>query len=276
LVHLICLRCNATNAADAKFCSACGAGLVRKFCPTCHAITDVASHFCQACGAALPELKLEPVAARTASVPSLTDEVLTASAHVRESAAPRFGSLVQMPAQLPMRTQPAVPAQVAMPLRAMDALLRTHRMPILLATGGAIAMAVAFWGWPRSEPASASAREPARAVAATEALAMAETTALAASQVDARPQVDEPQPRNEVATNIDTPKPMVRTKESVGGASRRPAPPPASTQEAARPAPVARPVATPDKPRSATPPPDCTPQAYALGLCAPGATLAGR
>jgi hypothetical protein len=276
LVHLICLRCNATNAADAKFCSACGAGLVRKFCPTCHAVTDVASHFCQACGAALPELKLEPVAARPLSVPSLTDEVLTASADGRESAAPRFGSLVQMPAQLPARMRPTVPTQAAMPPRAMDSLLRTHRMPILLATGGAIAMAVAFWGWPRSEPASASAREPARTVAATAALAMAETTALAASQADARPQVDEPQPRNDVAATLDTPKPVVRSNESAGGAPRRPAQPTASTQDAARPAPVARAVATQDKPRSATPPPDCTPQAYALGLCAPGAALAGR
>ena len=30
MIHLICLRCNRANASEAKFCSECGAGLLRK------------------------------------------------------------------------------------------------------------------------------------------------------------------------------------------------------------------------------------------------------
>ena len=54
LVHLICLRCNRPNVAEAKFCVECGAGLLRKFCGVCHSVNDAESHFCQSCGASLP------------------------------------------------------------------------------------------------------------------------------------------------------------------------------------------------------------------------------
>ena len=76
LVHLICLRCNRANAADSKFCSECGAGLLRKFCNECHAVNDAESHFCQSCGAVLPappSVSPAPSAPPPGEVPDLTD-----------------------------------------------------------------------------------------------------------------------------------------------------------------------------------------------------------
>jgi hypothetical protein len=115
LVHLICLRCNRANAADSKFCSECGAGLLRKFCNDCHAVNDAESQFCQSCGAALPLQPFAPPAASappSGKVPDLTDvafpepdepgHLVSAPLHVDTAA------IVAAPPQLP-----ALPTEMA-------------------------------------------------------------------------------------------------------------------------------------------------------------------
>jgi hypothetical protein len=53
VIALVCLHCNHSNLADANFCSACGAGLLRRLCPSCHVANGVGAQFCHACGVRL-------------------------------------------------------------------------------------------------------------------------------------------------------------------------------------------------------------------------------
>lgn len=50
-VRLRCHKCNADNEADAKFCSQCGAALLKtKPCPQCGELNDPDARFCDNCG----------------------------------------------------------------------------------------------------------------------------------------------------------------------------------------------------------------------------------
>ena len=51
-----CHKCNQLNAAAAKFCSQCGAALLKtKACPSCGELNDPDSKFCDNCGSAFSE-----------------------------------------------------------------------------------------------------------------------------------------------------------------------------------------------------------------------------
>lgn len=51
---LSCPKCQATNEADARFCSQCGAELPReRSCPACSAVNTADARFCDQCGEAL-------------------------------------------------------------------------------------------------------------------------------------------------------------------------------------------------------------------------------
>ena len=54
MIALVCLHCNHSNLDDAKYCSKCGAGLLRRLCPSCHVANGGDSQFCQDCGFRLP------------------------------------------------------------------------------------------------------------------------------------------------------------------------------------------------------------------------------
>ncbi len=46
-----CHKCNANNDAEAKFCSQCGAALLKtRECPQCGELNDPDAHFCDNCG----------------------------------------------------------------------------------------------------------------------------------------------------------------------------------------------------------------------------------
>ncbi len=48
-----CLKCNAINQAEAKFCDQCGFALQKtKACPTCQELNDPDAKFCDNCGGA--------------------------------------------------------------------------------------------------------------------------------------------------------------------------------------------------------------------------------
>lgn len=60
MIALVCIHCNHSNLSDAKFCSGCGAGLLRRLCPRCHVANGLDAHFCLDCGTKLPEPELRP------------------------------------------------------------------------------------------------------------------------------------------------------------------------------------------------------------------------
>jgi hypothetical protein len=291
LVHLICLRCNRANAADSKFCSECGAGLLRKFCNECHAVNDAESHFCQSCGAALsapPSVPPAPFAPPSGEVPDLTDVAYLEPDEPRHlvSAPMQFpsGPIVAVPTQMP-----TLPAETAS--RVGRAPTSAYRAPILLGVGGVAAMLFAALLWPRSEspsapsgaapargPATISARQGTAGVSAVPALT--EAAAPAAKPASAS---SDDEPRHEAAV-APMPPPSGPAKEPEGTRARRapadwilavhppaagPAKKPASAGERVR-APPTQP-----RPRPAAPP-ECTPQVDALGLCEPGTKLTGR
>jgi ribosomal protein L40E len=280
LVHLICMRCNHANEAGAKFCGECGTGLLRRFCRQCHAVNDAASHFCQSCGLALPDSHStpQPTVPLQAEVPRLTDVAFVDPGEV--PAAPSGavmpldgGKLIQIPAHVPALA-------TAAPAGGKREAARIYRAPILLAAGGALAMAGAVWLWPSGERADPAAHRPMPRSTSAAAVPMTAGVPqpVAASESDVLGRADEALSRADAMTAA-APQPIARIKEAANIGPRRP---PAETRPAARAAaveeaaPVTRAVTRPAAPRAATPAPACTPQADALGLCAPGAKPEGR
>jgi ribosomal protein L40E len=301
LIHLICLRCNRANAPEAKFCSECGAGLLRKFCSRCRAINDAESHFCQSCGEALPVQPSVPHAAPTrppAIVPDLTDvydepdepaTALHASApdsrwrHEAQSDEPvRDEPVSDEPVEnAPVQDAPVSdrPMVISQPPRiAPMAVAASHRTVLFGFVGGA-ALLLAALLWSHSEQPSSSAEVPGPAAPSVAA-------ATGPATIDAAPAQPAP-----AAAASDT---AMRSGTSAGAGASVPAP----AKEAGKPqerrlAPeaqiAAQPPAAGPAPRAAverrpivrsaqppTPPADCTPQVDALGLCAPGANVADR
>ena len=290
LVHLICLRCNRANAAESKFCSECGAGLLRKFCSECHAVNDAESHFCQSCGAALsapPSVPPAPSAPPAGEVPDLTDVAYLEPdepAH-RVSAPAQFysGPIVAMPPQMP-----ALPAETMPGVN--RALTSAHRTPILLGFGGVATVLFAALLWPsREAPSAASDAAPARGPSSISAgQGTAGETAMPALTEAAVPLAPPASasgdvPRHEAVVVPLPPRSSPATEQDATQARRAPADwilaahPPASGL-AKKPAPaVERPRAPPTQPRPrAVAAPECTPQVDALGLCEPGAKVTGR
>jgi len=279
LVHLICLRCNRANPSDARFCSQCGAGLLRRFCSECHAINDAESHFCMSCGAALstqPPLPAAAPASLPSDVPELTD---VAIAGADETPLP---TLTAVPAQVaddaaslqliavgPPPAMPAGPRQVA-------------RAPLLFGFGGMAVMLVAAALWSRpAHHAPAVDADPPAAVASplprAAIVAPAASTAQAGpAPVAALPAADK-QPTDVIVPMTTRPaakeaKPAAR---DAGPDALLAARPPAAGPPR-RAAPEPRMPERPAKPPRAVPAAECTPQVDALGLCAPGTTVTGR
>jgi hypothetical protein len=280
LVHLICMRCNHANEAGAKFCGECGTGLLRRFCRECHAVNDAASHFCQSCGLALPDAPPtpQPSGPIPLEVPRLTDVAFldpgdAAAAPLHAVLPADGGALVQLPPR-------ATALATETPVSGKREAVRIYRAPLLLAAGGALAMVGAVWLWPKSEPAPPAAqRSVARAMsAAAVPVAVPVPQALAASGSDSLGRADDALSRADAATAAD-PLPIARIKEAANIGPRRPATeskPAARAGASEEAAPVARSGPRPaPAPRPAAPAPRCTPQVYALGLCAPGARPEG-
>ncbi|MBE7419160.1 MAG: zinc ribbon domain-containing protein [Ideonella sp.] len=296
--------------AEARFCSECGAALLRRFCPVCHAVNEADSHFCQSCGASLPT---SPAAHAPApmpppdSIPSLTDVAFLepGAPGLATAVAPPepAGVVMALPPQLPTVTHAAKAPKVEPKL--------LYRVPALLGVGGVAALLVAVVWWPRLEPRVQQPEPaPAREAAAPPAIAEAalptarETVSTSAHGANGRgaaaaalPVVGEaaakPAPP---ASAINTPTGSTTTVASPQAPAiarsgdkamprRSPAeviiavqPPPAAPADrrAARPVPKPAPT-TPAAPATpAAPTYECTPQVDALGLCAPGAKVSGR
>jgi len=67
-VTVQCVECNHENRDEARFCTACGASLMRQ-CPACGAIPQAQASFCDACGASLKN-----IATPAAQDPPSTDD----------------------------------------------------------------------------------------------------------------------------------------------------------------------------------------------------------
>ena len=290
MVHLICLRCNRANAPDAKFCSECGAGLLRKFCNECHAVNDADSHFCQSCGATLSAPpSVPPVLSATppGEMPDLMDvaNLEPDQRRHRVSAPEPFysGPIVAVPPQMvPLPTE-TVPGVAKAPISA-------YRMPALLGLGSAAMMLFAALLWPRSEPPSApsDASPEQGASSVSTGQGTAGVTSVPAPTEAAVPQAQPASassdvPQHEVAVT-PLPPPSGLAKEPDKSQPRRSPvevilavqPPAAGTAKKPAPA-VERLRAPPTQPRPRpAAPPECTPQVDALGLCEPGANVSGR
>jgi ribosomal protein L40E len=282
LIHLICLRCNRANAPEAKFCSECGAGLLRKFCGRCRVINDAESHFCQSCGEALPAQSSVPPApppTPPAVVPDLTD------VYADFDAAPRQVAASPPHIQWADETKGALPVLVTEPAWNTAAAALPSRRTVLFGFVGGAAVLLAVLLWARSDHAGAPP------VDALVSAAPAMTTPASAAAVVAVPA---PAPTWPSAA-LDGAATPPESAGSTSAAARPPATPPqASKTPERRLAPealiAAQPPAAGPAPRNATPerrpvtrsapPPspalECTPQVDALGLCVPGAKVADK
>jgi ribosomal protein L40E len=290
LVHLICLRCNRANAPDAKFCSACGAGLLRKFCNECHAINDAESHFCQSCGATLsapPSVPPAPFATPPGEVPDLTEVAYLAPYERRHlvSAPAQFdsGPIVAVPPEMVPLSTETVPGVAKAPILA-------YRIPALLGLGSVALMVLAALQWPRTESPSApsdaaSAQESSSVSAGRGTAGVTSMPALTEADVPlAKPaSASSDMPQHEAAVTRLPPPSGPAKEPDKSQATRSPVeeilavqPPAAGT--AKKPAPAGERLRAPPtqpRPRPAAPP-ECTPQVDALGLCEPGANVSGR
>ena len=267
LVHLICLRCNRANAPDAKFCSACGAGLLRKFCSECHAVNDAESHFCQSCGATLsapPSMPPVLCATQPGEMPDLIDIANLKPDQRKHLVSEPFYSEpnVAVPPQmatLPTETVPGVgPGPISV-----------YRIPILLGLGSVALIVLAAVQWPRSEsPSAPSDAAPARGPSSISAgQGTADVTAIPALTEGAVPPTQPASASSDVSPHeaAVAPLPPLSPRPPAAGAAKMPTPAPE------------RPRVPPTQPRPRpAAPPECTPQMDALGLCEPDANVKGR
>ena len=283
MLELICLACGRTNPSDAKFCSQCGTALLRKFCEQCRAVNDAAAHFCHACGAALAE---QPLPATLTSTP---DEQRN-EARAREPSAPPIPTLNEVLAVDKAETAEGAlgrpPVHASVPGRdapaSADGGTQATRPPhrtALLAVGTLLVLLVMAALWSRVPRTDVRPRD-----------AHTDSTRGAASADVAAPS-PAPSLRTEPASTtttdgsaaLDANAPGTSRGPNAGesGLEALPAPfdkpsPAPSRRNTAGPNPPSRGTAAP-APAPAPPPAlQCTPQADALGLCAPGATITGR
>ena len=285
LVHLICLRCNHANPSGARFCSQCGAGLLRKFCSQCHVINDAESHFCMSCGAGLSTHPPVPAAAPTAmpsDVPELTDVADVAPDD-----------------EMPLQWAPAAPLQTntidgapPLPVLAAEsrpaALERSRpmpRTPLLFGFGGGAVMLLAAALWSRPVHTNAPALDPdtSAAAAASQAAHAAMAPAPAsATEVAPLPAAAAPGTDTRRADAVPPPAPRAAVKQGNkptardAGADATLAVQPLAAASPLGAAPERRESNTRAVPQPAVPAAECTPQVDALGLCAPGTTVTER
>lgn len=309
MIHLICLRCNRANASEAKFCSECGAGLLRKFCSRCRAINDAESHFCQSCGEALPAQPSVPHTAPMAPpaiVPDLTDVYAEPEEPSPAMASPAAVSRWrdETVADSRWRDEPAADSQwrdepaadshwpsepaagvrvvITEPLRADPVAAKPSHRTVLFGFVGGAALLLAALLWSQSEHPSMSSSEAPALIAppvATPARGATVVAVPAPAQPTHSTAPDNARPG--AASAIAAAPALTKDKEPGKAQERRLAPeaqiaaqPPAAGP-AQRGAPVERrPTVRTAQPQ--TPPPDCTPEVDALGLCAPGAKVADR
>lgn len=274
MVHLVCLHCNRSNAAGAKYCVECGAGLLRKFCGSCHAVNDAESRFCQSCGHELPMAPESVPAAMPAPAlaPGLA-QVLTASP---DGTGRPFAADANFDACSIVEVKADAPPMAALDLARESAQRRrwAYRTPAMFGASAVIAMGMAFGLWPRSEPPAAvpkadtmvpTAQAPAASgLGATVVVASPTETQAAGFAVLQEPVVGhtpaDAAPAQRIAS--EAAKPLAKRTTAQG--------PPAPVQGG-----LSRSAGRLPAPKPA-PPDECTPAMDALALCAPGAKVTGR
>lgn len=280
MVHLVCLHCNRSNAAGAKYCVECGAGLLRKFCASCHEVNDAESRFCQSCGHELPQSpeSVLPAMSAAASVPEpivtpgLADVVAANPHELRhlfdEQTSFDSRSIVVMEEGAAPMAALELARETGQPRRA------AYRSPVVMGTGAVMAVGMAFLLWPRSEPPTAAPKVGAVVPTAQAPAASGPSAGVVAASPT----------QTEAAGFAALEDPAVGRTEAVAAPLQR------VPREAGRPlarrttaegpsaegqAGVARPAVPPSPPKAALPS-ECTPAMDALALCAPGAKVTGR
>lgn len=296
LIHLICLHCHRSNAAEAKFCGECGAALLRKFCGSCHAANDLTAHFCQSCGGLLPSIpQTVPAtsavpATPTSVVPNLTDVVSMPSngAHQGSYGPVNMdsGAIVEFVPHGPPTTAGDSADRTALPRR------RPYLRPLAMGAGAALAIGMALALWPRSQQPIARSNAGAEAVPGPSpierSLGVGAATAVpAAAEAMSQPALPasglsrDPLGGSALSPSPSIPPRVAREPGKLAGkranAELAPAERAANGQGQASPAGpnVARPSRLPATPQPALPK-ECTPAMDALSLCAPGSTSTGR
>jgi ribosomal protein L40E len=280
VVHLICLHCSRPNPSEAKFCSQCGAGLLRRFCGQCHAVNDADSHFCQWCGAALSAQPLPAASSPppSADVPVLTDVVVASE---ETGAPPSTASLT--PPELP----PSALVAEALPQEHPPRVVWTAHRPVLFVFGGVAVLLVAAALWTRplhtGVTTGVQSHEADTATTGDASVTAPDAPAPPSSPAPilAPPSVPPDQMGRSAAVEAAAPTTPEVANDGKAAAEARaqPATPP-------RPTPPSRGAATEPRRAAVAPPapsraapapaPECTPQVDALGLCAPGAKVSGR
>ncbi len=288
VVHLICLHCNRANTSEAKFCTECGASLLRKFCKSCHAANDSSAHFCQACGVALRSasesaaaLRSPPPGLREDFVPSLTD-VVTLGPAIHLQAPPDLPLTVSAGASAVPLADPqwaignaAAQPAIVPPRRA------AYPAVAVLAIGVAAVTPIAWWLWPAADKPAARALPKSAAVLAPMAPAVvhsangrdpsSDAAALAAETAARLLQAD-----SGTLPAVDGKAALARTAAGngvpVSGAPR------VAPRAAASPSALAAARATKPLPGALSPAParECTPTMETLALCTPTTNSAGR
>ena len=292
MIALVCLHCDHSNLADANFCSACGAGLLRRLCPSCHVANGVGAQFCHACGFRLQQQAGdEPAAAASGPQLSLVRSrpAGPASADGEADAAAE--------AQAVTLGEPATDGD-AVPALPPERPARWWSSSSARGVAGFVVVAALF-AWlvdattaPYARPKTAAAQDPVGALpspaaapvatalpadpstaarpSAADAGAMAATAApvdaATAATLPAEPRVAAvaPEVANAGAPPVATP---VATPPAVRASSRATTRPVRRNQAGARTAASTVPAKPAPAPQRRTPAIACTANAQALGLC---------
>ena len=125
MIALVCLHCNHSNLDDAKYCSKCGAGLLRRLCPSCHVANGGDSQFCQDCGFRLPAEAEAPTLVSVAAPQPATQQVRAMS----QAEDPSAHVLVDEPRTVPMwPTSARRPGATGSPLAVLGASELVHEV----------------------------------------------------------------------------------------------------------------------------------------------------
>ncbi len=286
VVHLICLHCNRANPSEAKFCTECGASLLRKFCKSCHAANDSSAHFCQACGIALRSaseaaaaMRAPPPGLREDFVPSLTD-VVTLGPAIHLQAPPDLPLTVSVGAPAVPQADPQWAIGNAATQPVVDPPRRAAYPAVaVLAIGVAAVMPIAWWFWPAAD------KPPARAVPKSAAALAPMAPAVVHSATGRDPSADAAGAAADTAARLlqadSGPWPAADGKggqPAVGSGAPGAVAPRAAARAAASPSALAAARATKPAPAPPSPAParECTPTMEALALCTPTTNSAGR
>lgn len=287
VVHLICLHCNRANPSEAKFCTECGASLLRKFCKSCHAANDSSAHFCQACGIPLRSasetaaaMRAPPPGLREDFVPSLTD-VVTLGPAIDLQAPPDLPLTVTAGAPSVPQADPQWAIGNAATQSAVDPPRRAAYPAVaVLAIGVAAVVPIAWWLWPTADKPAARAVSKAAATLAPMAPAVVHSARGRDPSSDAAATAAETAAR---LPQADSSPPQAADGKAAGGqavagngapitVAPRVAPRTAASPSGLATARATKPPAAP----SPAPARECTPTVEALALCTPTTNSTGR